>query len=696
MSSDVVKSCCGLCPGMCGVIVHLEDGKVVKVEGDPDSPISKGAICSKAAFSPELLYHPGRLHNPLKRVGERGEGKWQPISWDEALGTVAQKFINARERHGGESIFIHMGSGKHHDWFAYRLANAFGIPNVSTCAHICTLPRRLGAEFTCGFWPIPDYEYPPACLVAWGCNRDQTLASDNNNTKIAMKRGTKLIVIDPREIKYARQAELWIRPRPGTDLALAMGMINVIVNEGLFDKDFVGNWTAGFGELREHVQGYSPEKVEEITWVPAEAITAAARLYATARPAAIQWGNALDQNINSFQTCRAITILRAITGNLCVPGGDIKWKPAPVLERFKPEVTLANMMSPELRAKRLWHEPDRKPLLNFTLPQLVVKAILKGDPYPIVAGYINGSNVLLTYPNAQEMYRALMKLDFLAVSDLFMTPTAALADIVLPAATYLEYDFVSTSTYYPAVGIQHKVAQVGQCWPDHKIMNELAKKLGIGHHFWSDVHDALDAMIEPSGLTFEEFRKVGRFPINKEYRQYKTQGFPTASGKVELYSSRLKESGHDPLPIYYELPETPQSDPELAKEYPFVLTNWKPECFRHSSYRNISALRAIHPEPVVEIHREAARRLGIEEGDWVYLETKRGRIKQKAVLTTGNDPRVVIADDGWWFPEKGLSDLYGWKEANINILTDDNPPYNHEIGSYDLRGMLCKVYKSGE
>lgn len=692
-SHRIIRSSCSLCFAMCGVLIHVEDGKVVKVEGDPDSPVSKGALCSRAALSLDRLYHPDRLTHPLKRVGGRGEGKWARISWDEALDTIAGRFIDAREKHGPESLFIHLGSGKHQDWFVIRLANAFGIPNTSYYGHICWEPRRLGAEYTCGFHPIPDYEYPPACLVVWGCNMEETRANDANSTRDVIAKGAKLVVIDPREIRYARQAHMWLRPRPGSDLALALGMINVVVNEGLFDKDFVENWTVGFDQLRSHVQGYSPETVAGITWVPAETIREAARLYATTRPAAIQWGNAFDHSINSFQACRAITILRAITGNLCVPGGELKWRPVAVMQRLDPSVTLVNVMPPEVRAKRIWHEAGRKPVIPFTLPQLLVKAILQEDPYHIAAGYVHGANLLLTHPNAQEMYRALMKVDFFAVAEHFMTPTAALADIVLPAATYLEYDFVHTSLYYPIACAQQKAAQIGECRPDHMIMNELAKRLGIGHHFWKDEKEALDAIMAPAGLTFDEFRKMGVLPGIKEYRQHTTQGFPTPSGKVELYSKRLQDMGHDPLPVYYELPETPQSDPDLAKQYPFVLTSWKPECFRHSGDRNIGALRRMHPEPLVEIHEDAARELGIGEGDQVYLETRRGRIKQRATIVTGNDPRVVIADYGWWFPERGVSELYGWKESNINVLTDDRPPYSHEIGSYDLRGMLCRVCK---
>ena len=690
---QIVRSTCALCYALCGVLIHMENGKPVRVEGDPDCPVNKGALCVKGKYSLERLYHPDRLKYPLKRVGGRGEGKWQRISWNEALDTIADRFLTAKERYGPESIWVHQGSGKFMDWYVERLDNAFGIPNVSYYGQVCWLPRLVGANFVNGFYPLPDYEYPPACLVVWGCNMEETRVVDANNTKDAIKRGSKLIVIDPREIQYVKDAALWLKVRPASDLALALGMLNVIINEGLFDKDFVENWTVGFDQLKQHVQDYPPEKVEGITWVPAEKIRQAARLYATTKPAAIQWGNALEHNINAFQSCRAISFLRAITGNLCVPGGDLKWRKVPVMERFDPTVSLGHLMPPEVAAKRIWWQPGQKSLLPFTTPSLIVRAILEDAPCHIVVGYVHGANLLLTSPNAQEVYRALMKIDFLAASELFMTPTAALADIVLPAASYLEYDFVDTPPYYPIATVQQKVAQIGECWPDHKIINELAKKLGVGQYFWKDENEALDTMLEPSGMTFEEFKKVGIIPGVKEYRKYKTEGFPTPSGKVELYSERLKQLGRDPLPVYYELSETPQSNPELAKEYPLIFTTWKPECYRHSGDRNIAPLRALHPEPVVEIHSETAKELGIKQGDWVYIETKRGRIKQRAIITSAIDPRVIIADYGWWFPEKGASELYGWQESNINILLDDKPPYGCGMGTPNLRGILCKVYK---
>lgn len=691
----IVKSTCGLCYSGCGVLLHLTNGKVTKVEGDPDSPVNRGKLCAKGLASLEYLYHPNRLKHPLKRAGDRGQGKWQQISWDEALDVVADELIKTRDNYGAESVAFVQGAAKGlQDSYGERLANVCGTPNFSTTGHVCFAPRSFASKITCGFNPIPDYEYPPACLMVWGANMAETRIGEHEQTIQALGRGTRLIVIDPRQTDLATRAHIWLQLRPGSDLALALGMINVIINEHLFDTAFVDNWTVGFDELEAHVQDYSPERVEGITWLSAETIRQTARFYATNKPACIQWGNAIDHGVNSFQTARAILILRAITGNLGVPGGDSQWSSLGLPEWTSPELVLWDKMTADKWERRVGVDYKLVPLFHRVLPQSIVGAILRGDPYHIHTVFIQGANPLVTYSNVRQTYRALNKLDFLAVVDMFMTPTAALADIVLPVASYLEFDNIVAPPYYPIAQVQQKVAEVGECRSDYEIINELARKLGLGSYFWSDTESFLDAILKSAGLTFSEFRKVGVISGRKQYRSCEVNGFETPSGKVELYSSQLKEWGFDPLPIYHEPPETHYSDPELAKEYPLIFTSWKSEPYRHSEGKQIAALRGSHPEPIITIHPETAGKLEIKEGNWVYIETKRGRIKQKATLTASIDARVVGVDYAWWFPEKGVSSLYGWAESNVNILTDDKSPFNREIGSSNLRGVLCKVYKA--
>jgi len=707
---EVVKSTCNMCYRLCGVLVHIRNGQVTKVEGDPDCPVNRGNLCIKGPAAVERLYHPARLKYPIKRTGARGEGKWQRISWDEALDTIAGTMNRAKDSYGAESVVFSNGDPKGYEAYMLRLCNVFGTPNLCDTRHVCSSPRRMGSNITTGLNVetgtdyTPDLDFPPSCILMWGAN----IAFTHNPNYIRLERalarkGTKLIVIDPRKTELASKADLWIQPRPKTDLALALGMINVIVNEELYDKSFVSKWTVGFDKLHLHVQDNSPKWVEEITWVPAEQLEAAARLYATTKPACIQDGNAIDDDINSVQTARATSILRAITGNLSVPGGEVDYGPLPLgtVRYFGKsdqgtDFMLSEKMPEEQRKKRLGADLGLLPLpmTQFVQPQILVKAILTEKPYPVKVLCVHANNSLITWSNAQEVYQALLKLDFLYVADQFMTPTAELADIVLPATTYLEVDDVMTRA--PFAGVRQKTAQIGEAWPDKKIINELAKKLGLSEYFWDDVNDALDIILKPVGITFDEFRKVGTLQAPKEYRKYEKEGFKTPSGKVEIYSSRLEEWGHEPLPVYHELPETPYSTPDLAKQYPLIFTSYHQAPFRHSNNRQIASLRDMEPEPLVEIHPETAGRLAIDNGDMVYIETKRGRIKQRAVLTESIDPRVIGVSYAWWFPEQGVESLHGWQESNINILTASEPPYNPEIGSTNLRGILCRVYKVNE
>jgi anaerobic selenocysteine-containing dehydrogenase len=703
LASTITKSTCGICQIGCGILVHVDNGRVIKIEGDPESPLNEGVLCSKGLASLEYLYHPDRLKHPLKRVGEKGQAKWQQITWDEAITTVAGELAKARDKYGAESVAFVQGSNKGGFQFRYiaRFANAFGSPNIVGQGHVCFLPRRNASNVTYGFYAIPDFDYPLARIVLWGKNLSKTLFHVHRRVVGAVERGAKLMIINPGRILGVDEAELWLKPRPGSDLALALGLLNVIINENIYDKAFVEQWTAGFDELKAHVQDYRPERVADITWVPPEMIRQAARFYAAEKPACIQWGNAIDHGVNSFQTARALCILRAITGNLEIPGGETRWLPPPLIGHTLgpsyPELILSEKISPEMGQRGLNAMRRLLPIFPESPAQDMIKAIQRGDPYPIRTACVFGCNALLTYSNAREAYKALLTLDFLAVADMFMTPTAALADIVLPVATYLEFDDIMAPHYsIPVALVQQKLIRVAECRSDYEILRDLARKLGLGEYFWDTEEQCLDLVLEPAGISFNEFRKIALLTGSKQYRSYQSQGFSTPSGKVELYSSQLKEWGGDPLPIYYEAPETPHSAPELAKEYPLVLTSGKHGCYRHSSGRQIASLRGSHPEPVTCINPQTARELGIADGDWVYIETRRGKIQQRATLSSDIDPRVVLVDYAWWFPEDGPANLYGWAKSNINILTDDQPPFNREMGSSNLRGVVCKVYKASE
>lgn len=682
-----------MCQMACGVLITMENGTPVKIEGNPLHPVNRGKLCVKGHEALKIINNPKRLKHPLKRTGERGEGKWEQISWDEALESTAKFLTTTRDSYGAESVaFIRGGAKGLQENYMSRMSQIYGTPNIASMAHTCFVPRTGSAAITYGYMPRPDYEYPPKCIVIWGLSPYDSRIGEYQQIVSAIDNGSKLILIDPRRQKLADKAELWLKPRPGSDLALALAMINVIVNEGLYDEEFVSNWTIGFNRLKTHVQEYSPEKVSDITWVPADLIKKAARTYASHSPACLQCGNAIDSGVNSVQAARATDILRSITGNLGVPGGELEWSDLPIHTRNSSILSLRDLISPETRKRRLSAGDGLWPKAMYTLPQTIIQAILEKKPYPIRGAYVQGGNILLTYSDSQRTLEALKVLDFLVVADLFMTPTAAMADIVLPVASFLECDGLLTPPYYKIASAQQKTAQVGECRSDYDILKDIADKIGSGEHFWKEITEVLDFMLKPANISFDDFRKIGFLSGNKLYRHYEEKGFNTPSKKVELFSSQLEEWGFDPLPIYREGPETAFSKPDLAKEYPLTIVSWKRQNYRHSSYREIESLRNIHPEPVAYIHPDTAETLAIKDGSFVYIETCRGRIKQRCSISADIDPRMVDVDYGWSFPEKPAETLFGWQEANINMLTSSKPPFNREMGSPVLRGLLCKVY----
>ena len=682
---------CRLCFNRCSLKATVEDGKLLQIAADKESGL-ESTLCAKGLSLPEILNHRDRLKYPQKRQGARGEGRWLRISWDEALNTITEKLQELKGKFGPESIAFGLGDPKGLELaFIQRFASVIGTPNVATPGHLCHIPEELASTFTSGSTCIADEEYLPSLIVVWGCNPlDTRSGMGPRKLNSALENGAKLVVIDPRKIEMVSKAHLWIKPRPGSDGALAMGITKVIIEERLYDEDFVTRWILGFDQLQVHVKSYHLQDVAKVTWVPAEQIEEAARLYAKSKPATIQWGNALEHTINSFQTCRAISILRAITGNLAIPGGEIFITPGPFT---RPGRFMLLRQFPREAERTIGSEFKLAVRSAFIPRQSLVKAILEEKPYPVKAGLFFGTNPLLTYPNAAETYQALMKLDFVVVADLLMTPSAAIADIVLPAATNCEYDEIAPyPAMYGAILAYPKLADPpGECWSDMKMINELAKKLGLKEYFWDDEREALDLILQPSGLSFQEFKQKRLLKGEKEYRQYEKSNFRTPSGKVEIYSKQLEDLGYSPLPFYQELSRFRSTEPE--GEYPLLLTSAKERHFVHSAYRNIASLRRMKTEPVVELNPEIAHKAGLKEGDWVYIETRRGKIKQKLQLSSELDPRVVIASYGWWFPEEP-SNLYGWNRSNLNILTESEPPYEPTLGSVELRGIPCRIHKA--
>ena len=698
-SEAIYKSACRVCHGGCGVLVHVKDGKVVKVQGDPASPLNRGRMCPKGLASIELLYHPDRLRHPLKKTGKRGQGKWERISWEEALGTIASKLADIRSAYGPESIALGQGTGRYYFLEAIRFANALGTPNWCEPGQAqCFCPRIAAGMMTYGELPVCDYygETNPACLLVWGHN-PVVSGPDGEiqfRVKECIRKGTKLIVVDPRETEAVREADLWLQVRPGTDDALALSMINVIIGEGLFDSEFVEKWTVGFDRLARRAAEYPPEKVEKITWIPAEKIRSAARLFAKTKPATLEWGVALEHTPNCLQTVRAVGLLPAITGNIDIPGGWILGEHLMGEHPF-----LAECLSEETKERRIGADQFKvlcgpQAFMPSAHVPTLFQAMRTGKPYPVKAFLIFGNNGLVTYANGKQFYETLMKVDLLVVMELFMTPTAELADIVLPSATWLEADQVVGMPLGACNVIlaQQKVVQVDECRQPEEVFAELARRLHleVGHE---PLEQLLDQQLKPLGMTFQEIKQRGFVTAPVKYRKYEKEGFKTSSGKVELASSYLEMLGYDALPYYEEPPESPISQPELAEKYPLILiTGGRSEYSFGSEHRQVSSLRKQHKDPLVQIHPETARERGIEEGDWVWIESPRGKIQQRASLTEGIDRRVVNVEYAWWFPEEPGPDHGVWK-ANANVLTNNGPPYDPAMGTYQLRALLCQIYK---
>ncbi len=696
-NEKIVRSHCRICHGGCGVLVYVGDGKVVKIEGDPESPISRGTLCPKGIASIQLAYHPDRLLYPLKRKGAKGLGQWERISWDEAYDIIISKINEYKNNYGAESIVLGYGTGRDNEAFIYRFANTVGTPNVLTAGHMCYGPRLSISIITCGNLPVCDYEGNPKCIMVWGNNSIISNPDEYKGVYLsdALLKGAKLIVVDPRFTKLADRADLWLQIRPGTDVALALGMAHIIIKENLYEKDFVENWVFGWKDFVERVKEYPPERVSKITWVSEDKIRKAAILFATTKPACIQWGVAIEQTINCIDSNRALIALSAITGNIDVPGGMVFHVPPPVMNAS--ELGLHRILPPEQRKKRLGADrfklADAFAIIN---PRFVWEAIINERPYPVKMLFLISSNPVLTRANASMVYKALKKVDFLVVSDFFLTPTAQLADIVLPSATWLEMDYVAEIWKRHGYALaRKKVVQIGQCKSDHEILNELANRMGMKEYWWPSIHDALNSILSPSGLNFEEFYKLGYLKGKMEYRKYLKKGFSTPTRKLELYSTIMEKWGYDPLPQFREPPESPISRPDLLEKYPYILiTGMRPTAFFHSEHRQIPWLRELLPEPYVEIHPETAKKEGIEEGDWVLIESPRGRCLQKAKLTLGIDQRVIGAQHAWWFPEKDSPD-HSWMHSNINLLTDNDPEgCDPAMGATNLRVLLCNIKKS--
>ncbi|WP_256080111.1 molybdopterin-dependent oxidoreductase [Massilia sp. YIM B04103] len=671
------RSVCRMCHGGCGVIVQMRDGVISDLKGDPASPASEGFFCVKGKASLELLQHPARLREPLLRRGDRHI----PISWDDALDLAAQRIGEQIARHGPETVVLSQGTDRNYQEWVFRFANTLGTPNVLGPGHVCFYPRVMASILTCGGFTFCDYDGEPELIVIWGSNKLQTHSDGLIGMKLAkaLQRGARLVVIDPRATELSKRAELWLQIRPGSDGALALGMLHLLIEEGWYDADFVREHTEGFDELREHARQYDPQRVAGLTDLTPEQVRALASAYGQAQRACIEAGTGLSQNENGFATLRSICMLSALSGNLDAPGGDVLWDLLPVDGRRS--FPLAERLSPEQQGKRLGGRDY--PVLSMSgwaHPDAVWDAMLEQQPYAVTTLLNFGSNLPMVYADAQRVHRALGALDFHMSCDLFMTPTAQLADLVLPVGSWLERDQIVEFNAYLAP--RRKLAQVGQCRSDEEIILGLAQRLGLDEHFWPDLDAALNHKLAGIGHTWASFQGHGPIAIQPSYRKYRSSGFRTRSGKVNLLHPGLARMGCDALPQYQPGPDLPSGH--------FRMSSAHSQHFYNSEYRQLAGLRKREPLPRVQIHPQAAAALGIAEDDWVLVRSANGSARFAAQLYDGIAPGVVYVAPSWWYPEE--QGAASWQRSNANMLTG-RASRGGGMGSSNFRNVAVQLEK---
>jgi len=667
---------CGMCHNGCGIRVHVEKDKIVGVEGWPEHPYSRGRICVKARQIPEHVHHDARLKYPLKREN----GTFQRISWDEALDIIARKLNEGKEKYGAASFGVFCGDpvelqGELGGGLAWRFCDVYGTPSRFHAADMCYLPLAMAQLVTLGDCYEPDLENSN-CVIVWADNPVATYHVRHTMILSAKKRGAKLIIIDPKRIPLTKHADMHIRPRLGTDGIILLAMINTIISEHLYDREFVENWTVGFDKLMEHTRQHTPEEAERITGVAAEDIKKIARIYASNKPASIQCGFKLHQCQCGFHNIRSLAILSAITGNIQVPGGDLKWFRLPVRSIGLPKL-MRGLEKPTVAKYPIYSA------LRFFNDCIVNWGdLVLDEPQQLRNVIIAGANPAVTWPNASKVRKALDKLDFLVVLDVLMTATAQMADIVLPACTFLEK--LAPVTWRGWFLRRPVIEPQWESWPDSKFWLSLARHMGYEQYFpWKSDEEIVDYCYERSGLSVKKILEL--YPEGYIHpqaipgeRQYKQEGFRTRSGKVELYSDLLAEIGIDPLPTYLEPRESPPSTPELFGQFPLMLTTGTREDeYYHSEHRHLDRLRRRNPEPVAQIHPDTATKYGITDAEPMIIETKIGRLEIKAKVSDEVMPGMISVP-------------HGWEEASENMLTDDTP-VDPVSGYVALTGLLCRV-----
>ncbi|HZK42935.1 MAG TPA: molybdopterin-dependent oxidoreductase [Syntrophomonadaceae bacterium] len=764
----IVKTNCFECHSKCGVLCTVDkDDKLIKVQGNPEDPRNEGRMCAKGLSAPEILYDPDRLRYPLLRVGERGEGKWKRISWDEAIKWLADKVKAITAEHGAKAIAYGQGTGRGTNQWT-QLGGFMGgeVGHSLSPGNICLVPMMVQGFMQFGMFPTFDgVDFDNAdCIVFWGSNTVWTEGSySSGQVGRSRDRGAKLIVIDPFfEHPLASKADVFVPVRPSSDVYMALAWLNIIINEDLYDHEFTTKysnapllitvedelpvtldmledaepnvflvwdkatqsvknihdkdldqdiWYRGeltlkdgkkvevktaFWALKELADEWSPAKAAEMCWCEPQQIIDSCRIYANAEAATISVFQGIEEHTNCKETLHLINIIISITGNLEKKGGNLSmpfWQQMRGLAGKPPETQAALRMyedGPEGAKGTLYG--------TASLPKAAFAAMRTGKPYPIKAYICVQGNPLSWAENTKKVRESLMSLDVLCMMDYYMSPTCELADLVLPAAHWTERDYIGDEVCSEWVfGQQKAVEPLYERWSDITFWRTYGREINKEAWPWETDEELFDYQLKETnaGVTWKELKGkwIHHLPPFSS-REYWKNGFPTPTGRAELYSIGNLRAGAFPLPRAEEAKETPYSKPEMAAEYPLIaVTGRRYPIYYHSSFRGIPHLRELAPHPMVVISTALAKKQNIQDGDEVYIETVTGKISMQARSSDGLHERMIMIPHGWWqgCPELNLP-AYPDDSANVNVLTGDKA-YSNEFMTPNMRSVLCKIYK---
>ena len=710
---------CSTCDIACSVVTESKKGRVVRVRSS-DNPIFRDNICMKGIIAPKAFAHPDRILHPLKRVGERGSGQWQQVSWDEAMADIGPRLQRVIDQHGPEAWAVSTSQ-----WntctdhgLGRRVMNHVGSPNWISGVALCAGNTAAINRLTYGWFPMGDFNNT-RCIVLLGHNpKRHSWTPIFNFIRSAQARGAKLIVMDPRRSSNAEVADIWLPLKAGSDTAMLFGWLKVILDEELYDRKFVEQWTVGFDELRERVNEFPLERVAKLTGCDPEMIARAARMYATEGPSIIPWTPITDMQRNSTSGIRLQSILRAVCGYLDVPGGETLQGFHPdivpestiemheVLPQAQKDKQLGSDTHPAFTYRgqdafrepmqRVWgHEyPNQVTGCYMANPSATFRAMAGEGAYPVKAFFALGNNTMLSYANMPLIIKALMNQDLIVVHEHFMTPTAQLADYVLPGDSWLERPWLTDgfgwmSSYRPS---EQSMDPPGEARSTFEFWKRIAGALGRPEIVpWEDIQSFYDDRLKGTGMTFSEFAESTEMHFAKpQFRKYLETGFATPSGKVELKSSVLDDLGFDPLPYFRE-------DPPVDPDYPLMLfTGVREDGFFQTAQRQVPEMRKRSPEPVMFVSPGTARDYELEEGDWVQVENETGKISVQVGIRDAMPDGLVRIPHGWWKPEMepGAGKLSGALQyADAQLCRDDEDYLDREQGIPHLKGVPCRILK---